>query len=190
MPESLSGVVLAGGRSRRMGRDKAFLTVGGETLVQWQVALLRSAGCDEVMVSGRAGVDYGVPGARVVYDPVENAGPLAGLVAALVAMKNDRLLVLAVDLPRMTKGFLERLAAAGDAQVSVVAHGLNGYEPLGACYARSMLGPARAALARGEFSLQALIGRAEAVGLVSRLAPNPGEEGIFANWNSPEDLGR
>lgn len=171
-----------------MGRDKAFLTIDGRTLVQRQAALLRSAGCDEVMVSGRAGVDYAVPGTRIVHDQVENAGPLAGLVAALAEMKNERLLVLAVDLPRMSKEFLERLVTAGDNKVSIVAHGLNGYEPLGACYARSMLESARAALSRWELSLQTLIGRAEEAGLVRRLRPEPGDAALFANWNSPEDL--
>ena len=57
MPDPLSGVVFAGGRSRRMGRDKAFLTIGGTTLVRRQVALLGAAGCNELLISGRAGVD-------------------------------------------------------------------------------------------------------------------------------------
>lgn len=188
MVEALSGVVLAGGRSRRMGRDKAFLTIDGTTLVRRQAALLASVGCGEILISGRPDVDYGVPEARIVFDPVEDGGPLAGLVAALNAMKHARLLALAVDLPHMTPQFLRTLLAAGDAGVSVVPYGQHGYEPLGACYARSLAEPAKVALAKGALSLQELMAEAEAAGLVRRLTLVPSDEDVFENWNLPEDV--
>ncbi len=188
MPEALTGVVLAGGRSRRMGRDKAFLTLDGMTLVRRQALLLASVGCSEILISGRPSVDYDVPGARVILDPVVDAGPLGGLVAALSAMTHPRLLALAVDLPHMTPAFLQRLIAAGNERVSVVPHGPHGYEPLGACYAPTLAAPARAALARGELSLQALMAHAEESGLVRRVPLGSDEERAFANWNLPTDV--
>lgn len=189
MPEPLSGVVLAGGRSTRMGRDKAFLRRGGETLVRRQTGLLRAAGCTDVLISGRPGVDYGVPDARTIIDAVENAGPLAGLVAALEAMHHERLLVLAVDLPAMSPQFLQRLAAWGDARCGVVPYGPHGFEPLGACLPRAILALARTALERQSTSLQTLLGEAESSGLIRRLALSPEEERSFENWNRPEDVG-
>lgn len=190
MRETLSGVVLAGGRSRRMGRDKAFLMIDGTTLVRRQAALLASVGCGEILISGRPDVDYGVPEARIVFDPVEDGGPLAGLVAALTAMKHARLLALAVDLPGMTPEFLHRLLAEGNAGVSTVPYGHHGYEPMGACYAPSLGGPAAAALARGALSLQALMADAEAAGLVRRLTLASAEADVFENWNLPGDVSR
>lgn len=188
MAELLTGVVLAGGQSRRMGRDKAFLDFEGAPLVRRQAALLAAAGCSEILISGRADVDYGVAGARLVLDPAAGQGPLGGLVAALRAMGRERLVVLAVDLPRMTVDFLQRAVAAGDASVSIVPHGQHGYEPLAACYARSLRSPAEAALAGGRLSLQMLMAEAEASGLVKRLPLSPGDERVFENWNSPEDV--
>jgi molybdopterin-guanine dinucleotide biosynthesis protein A len=188
MPDGLTGVVLAGGRSRRMERDKAFLTVEGVTLVRRQAALLVAVGCSEVLISGRPGVDYGVPGTRIVLDPGKERGPLGGLVAALRTMKHERLVVLAVDLPHMTVDFLQRAIAAGTADVSVVPHGEHGFEPLAACYARSLRSPAEAALSGGRLSLQALMADAEVSGLVKRLPLSPVDERLFENWNSPEDV--
>ncbi len=190
MPESFSGVVLAGGRSRRMGCDKAFLSMDGIPLVQRQAALLQSVGCDEVIISGKSGVDYGIPEARVVFDPVENAGPLAGLVAALSAARHERVLVLAVDLPHVTAVFLQRLLAANDVRHCTVPHGNHGYEPLVACYPRTFLDVAHDALTRGAYSLQTLLSAAESRGLVTRLPREPGDEGVLTNWNTPEDTKR
>jgi molybdopterin-guanine dinucleotide biosynthesis protein A len=171
-----------------MGRDKAFLTVDGTTLVHHQAALLTAAGCTELLISGRAGVDYGVAGARLVLDPVPGQGPLGGLVATLRAMKHARLLTLAVDLPCMTAEFLQRMISTADADVSVVPCGRHGYEPLAACYARSLRAPAEDALAGGRLSLQALMANAESSGLVKRLPFSPGDEHVFENWNAPEDV--
>ena len=100
----------------------------------------------------------------------------------------ERLLLLAVDLPRMTVAFLQRVHAAGDANVSVVPHGSHGYEPLAACYARSLQKTAEAALAGGRLSLQTLMAEAESAGLVRRLTIGPADEGVFANWNTPGDV--
>src|SRR5690606_19254867 len=127
MPDAWSGVVLAGGRSSRMGRDKAFLVIEGQTLISRQVALLRAADCDDVLISGRAGVNYAVTGARVVYDSGEGLGPLSGIVAAFSAMKHDRLVVLAVDLPAMTTALLQRLLRTGTPVKCTVPHGRHGF---------------------------------------------------------------
>ncbi len=188
MAELLTGVVLAGGKSRRMGRDKAFVELEGNTLVRRQAALLAAAGCTEILISGRADVDYGVGGACVVLDPAPDRGPLGGLVAALRAMRHDRLLVLAVDLPRMSRDFLQRAVSAGAAGMGVVPYGIHGYEPLAACYTRSLRAPAEAALASARLSLQALMAEAEAAGLVRRLPLSPADERLFENWNSPDEV--
>lgn len=171
-----------------MGRDKAFLDFEGTPLVRRQAALLAAVGCREILISGRPGVDYGVPEARVIFDPADDQGPLGGLVAALRTMQEARLLALAVDLPRMTAEFLQRMISVGDASMSVVPCGRHGYEPLGACYARSLRGPAEAALIGGRLSLQELVAEAEAAGLVRRLSLSPGDERVFENWNAPEDV--
>lgn len=87
----ITGLVLAGGQSRRMGRDKTRIKVGGQTLLQRAQDLLRVAGCDDVLVAGSDDLPDRFPG----------KGPLAGIDAALRKAKSGRLLVVPVDMPQL-----------------------------------------------------------------------------------------
>jgi molybdopterin-guanine dinucleotide biosynthesis protein A len=182
-----SGAIIAGGQSSRMGRDKAFLTIAGQTLVARQASLLREAGCAELILSGRPEVDYGVPDAHRVQDTVTGAGPMAGLAAALAAASHPWVLVLAVDLPRLNLDFLYRLLAVGGGHTGVVPHGPRGHEPLAALYPRALLTEVEAALARKTFALHTLVEHAETLGLITRWELTPADAPLLANWNTPED---
>jgi len=87
-------VLLAGGRSVRMGRDKATLPVAGGTLVEWIARRLGPAFAETIVCGAH------VSGARVVADRHPGAGPLAGMEAGLLAMRTERAFVLACDMPR------------------------------------------------------------------------------------------
>src|SRR5882672_7158894 len=106
-----SAVILAGGKSARMGCDKAFVELDGHTLLARQIQLVRAAGAMEVFISGQPGVNYSEFGCPVLTDRFHDAGPLAGIHSALAATDSLLLLVLAVDLPGMTADFLQKLAA-------------------------------------------------------------------------------
>jgi molybdopterin-guanine dinucleotide biosynthesis protein A len=134
-----AAVVLAGGRSTRMGTDKAFLEWQGRRLLDRQLDLLRSLEPVQLFVAGRAGVDYTATGARVVCDAIPDLGPLGGLAAALEAATAPFLLVLAVDLPAMTPDFLRGLLVRCRSGVGAVAHTAAGWEPLAAVYPREIL---------------------------------------------------
>lgn len=115
-PSPFSALLLAGGRSTRMGRDKALLPhpVSGLPLLAHQAALLRSLpGCAELLLSAPADRGYALDGplagARLVADAAPDCGPLAGLAAGLSAATQPRLLVLAVDLPFVAADLLVRL---------------------------------------------------------------------------------
>ena len=102
----LNGLVLAGGQSRRMGQDKALMLYKGRTLLDHAIALLEAAGCTNVLISRNA------PG--YMSDLIADAGPLAGVHTALNAIgSNCELLVLPVDMPRMSAGLLQRLCNIG-----------------------------------------------------------------------------
>lgn len=185
---AVSGAVLAGGRSSRMGRDKAFLSHDGIPLVARQVGLLRALGIDDLLISGRAGIDYAVPDARVVTDPVPDAGPLAGLAATLAAARHPRVLVIAVDLPLLTTSFLQRILDTGGGRGGVVPHGPHGFEPLVALYPRDLLPRIEAALAERRLGLQALLAAAVVDGLMTRLDLADVDQLHLANWNTPGDI--
>ncbi len=112
----LSGLVLAGGRSRRMGTDKAALVhPGGRTLLQRGIDLLRGVGCEEPVVSLRH--DQTMPelatGVRVVRDPQGGSeGPMAGIITCMRRFPEADWLVLACDLPRLDAETLRHLVSS------------------------------------------------------------------------------
>ena len=138
-------VILAGGRSSRMGRSKADLPVGDTTLLAW---ITRSLGPSftETLVCGTAAP----PGARSVDDRREDAGPLAGIEAALLAMSTECAFVLACDMPRVTTALATLLVMRSfghDAAAPTVA---GRAQPTCAAYRRSATAGIAAYLDRGE----------------------------------------
>ena len=188
------GVILAGGRSRRMGRDKAELSVAGEPLWQRQARVLREAGADRVALVLRSG-QIPPPGAgasalQVRRDVYRDAGPMAGLHAALTTpLLASWYLVLAVDLPHVRPDWFGWLLGfCRDHTGAIVMHD-TGYEPLAAIYPAGT-GPVVAAqLARGEYSLQRLAERLVQTRRM-RAIPLPAHaRAQVTNWNTPADVG-
>jgi len=188
------GVILAGGRSRRMGRDKAELSVAGEPLWQRQARVLREAGAAHVALVLRPGQNpppgAGASALQMRRDVYRDAGPMAGLHTALTTPPwANWYLVLAVDLPHVRPDWFGWLLGfCRDHAGAVVRHD-TGYEPLAAIYPAGV-GPVVAAqLERGEYSLQRLAERLvqtrriRAIPLPARARPQ------VTNWNTPADVG-
>lgn len=185
---AFSALILAGGRSTRLGRDKARLELHGRPLLARQIALARSLAPVEVLVSGRTDTDYSDFGCPVLHDRVPDAGPLAGIATALEAARAPLVLVLAVDLPRLTPAVLERILAAAGENRGVVPRVAGRLEPLAALYPRSAAALAGAQLARQRLAVGDFARVCAAADLV-RFLDLPAEcAGAFANWNTPEDL--
>jgi molybdopterin-guanine dinucleotide biosynthesis protein A len=183
------GAVLAGGRSARMGTDKARLVVDGETLLARQLLRLREAGAQERLVVGRPAEECVCdPGVRFVPDRRPGAGPLAGLEAALAAGETGLMLVLAVDLPFLTADLLRRLVQQGGPEVGVVPVRAEQLEPLVALYPRRALAEITRRLQAGELALQPLVRTGVAAGWLKPWTISAADEVQFTNWNRPEDL--
>jgi molybdopterin-guanine dinucleotide biosynthesis protein A len=183
-----SAVVLAGGRSSRMGREKAWLEVDGQPLLARQIALARSLGPVEVLLSGRADADYTSFGCPVLTDRVADAGPLAGLAVALETARAPLLLVLAVDLPHMTTDALERMLVACEPERGVVPRLAGQLEPLAAVYPCSCAALAYDQLHHGRRAVRDFAARCEQAARVRYLDLPPEWQRYFMNWNSPADL--
>lgn len=188
MKNSLAGVVMAGGESRRMGQDKAGLVVGGEVLWRRQLRVLAAAGAAPIAIGRRSEQAALGDEAVVVRDELTGIGPLAGLHAALRwAAEATWLAVLAVDLPEMDAAWFEELRRRCAPGVGAVARSGGGFEPLAAIYPCAALAVVAAQAASGEFSLQRLIARLVAE---RRMAvwdlPAEGDARL-RNWNSPAD---
>jgi molybdenum cofactor guanylyltransferase len=104
---SLGAIILCGGGSRRMGRDKAVLDWDGQRAVDRVAALARAVGAEALVT---AGADLGLPW---IPDDEAGAGPVGGVLAGAKALGTGRLLVLAVDAPTLTAEDLAPLLAAG-----------------------------------------------------------------------------
>ena len=105
---AISAVILCGGRSSRMGTDKALLTLGGESFLDIQINKLRSLGIEDIMVSGH---DYGirVEGVRRVRDEIADCGPLGGMYSCFKSAAHDYALVTTVDSPLISARTLQTL---------------------------------------------------------------------------------
>ena len=100
MSERITGIILAGGKSKRMGRDKAFLPYHGKDLIEYSISLMQSI-CDEVIISAND-ADYDKFGLRVVRDNYPHIGPIGGLEASLTYSKTRHNLVIPCDTPFLT----------------------------------------------------------------------------------------
>lgn len=176
----MSGAVLAGGASRRMGQNKAELVLDGRTMLQIQVDKLRALGIEDIMLSG-AGCPT-LPGTRAVPDVFPGKGPLAGIHACLRAAGHAACLVVSVDVPLIPAAALAHLCGAHRTGVTVLCHE-GRKEPLIAVYDRFAAVPIQAMLERGEYAVRGLE-RA----VPWSCSPYLGPEGLLINCNGPEDL--
>lgn len=189
----VTGLVLAGGSSSRLGFNKALATLGGETLVARAARLLGEI-CPQVMLVSRdPAVARGLP-YPLVDDETPGAGPLGALAAGLRACPTPFALALACDLPFFPPelaAYLARLARREPDIEAAVPHWGNFWEPLAALYARSCLSRIQEALRRGERRLTAFFEKVKLRPVteeeIRRFAP---PEEAFFNLNYPEDFKR
>lgn len=147
-----SAVILAGGKSSRMGRDKADLYIGGKTFLECQIDKLRNLGFEEILVSGYKGQNCDV---MVVEDEFEEKGPMGGLYSCLNFMTNSRCLVVPVDVPLIPAKDLEMLVEKNNASnslITVLSHNGN-IEPLIGVYSKECAEKIRTAIDINEFSV-------------------------------------
>ncbi len=193
----MNGFVLAGGRSTRMGRDKALLEYHGRPLIEHAVRLLREAGLRPHIVGSRPDLAQYAP---VISDLHEACGPLGGIEAALSATGSKWNLFLAVDLPLIPPAFLRYLqqrvymTGAYATMPGVAGRAM----PLCAIYHRALLPQIRSALESGEYKVVRVIQHAagnnldqfsvEAVVTARDDLRNSQMHRWFQNVNTPGDL--
>jgi len=183
-PKNTAGWVLIGGRSSRMGVDKALLSIEGQPLA------LRVAG-EVARVCGSASLvgdpeKYRALGLPIVPDEFHGLGPLAGIEAALRVTAADWNLIVACDMPALDPSLLGKLfeacLAGGNADGALPAYADGRVEPLCGVYHRRCHPSIRAALEAGVRKVTDSLGTLEIryVGVAS--------DAPFANLNTPEDL--
>jgi molybdopterin-guanine dinucleotide biosynthesis protein A len=203
--ESVTGIVLAGGQSSRMGQDKAWVELAGRPLALWVLDALRAVTDDQIVVAREAG-RLETLGAPVVIDRFSARGPLSGIHAGLKAAQSDLCLVVACDMPLARPTLLAHVAASvgpahaavpylGDCGLPDLSSGSSGaardagLQPLLAAYRRRCIQPLEKLLLSGSFPTSALISvlKARIVGPDEWRLADPDARSFF-NINTYEDL--
>jgi molybdenum cofactor guanylyltransferase len=184
----MSAVLLAGGESRRMGKDKATLQFRGRPLWQIQFELLRKLQPSEIFISARTDPTWRPEDVRFVADIPPSRGPLSGLAASLAQMHTTHLLALAIDMPFMSESYLRYLCDQIEAGIGVVPKIDNRSEPLAAIYPQEAAGEVRAALSGTDYSLQTLTSRLAETGKLWAIPVTEQNKKLFLNVNMLADL--
>jgi molybdenum cofactor guanylyltransferase len=186
----ISAVLIAGGESRRMGKDKATLLFRGKPLWEIQLELLRKLEPTEIFVSARTDPVWRPADVQFVADDSPSRGPLSGVAASLAQIRTTHLLALAIDMPFMTEKYLKFLCSLIEPGRGGIAKIDERFEPLAAIYPQEALANVQSALSGTDFSLQILAGRLvdERRLLVVRVTDQ--ERELFLNVNEPVDLRR
>jgi molybdenum cofactor guanylyltransferase len=185
----VAAFILAGGRSSRMGTDKAFVEYDGRTLLARALDLARSVTPDVRIVGSP---EKFAPFAPVVEDIFCDCGPLGGIHAGLRSSLTELNLMLAVDTPFVSWAFLQYLigqARGAPEAAAVVPRDSGGWQPLCAIYRREFADAAESALRAGQNRIDSLFEAAR-----TRIIEREELEGagfsraIFRNLNTPEEL--
>ena len=158
---TITGIVLAGGLSTRMGRNKATLPFGDETMLERAIRIVGEVSGEVIVVAPGGGNPFGGLPVRIVHDAVEHQGPLAGIAAGLAASVSELSVVVACDMPLIRPSVLRRLVELlGDADICVAV--VDGHaSPLCAVYRSTVAGVAQELLAGGERRVMPLLDRVQ-----------------------------
>jgi molybdopterin-guanine dinucleotide biosynthesis protein A len=199
----VEGWVLAGGRSLRMGRDKARVKLAGRTLLEHMLGKLEALGVRASVAGLREPVDE--VAARLLpdshADTYPECGPLSGIETALSKSEAAAVLVVGVDLPLLETEFLGWMVrrAQTTGAMATIPRLLGEPQPLCAVYRRDLLGGITEALESGDYKVMVAVERASSSGAIDffdteRLAAtNPWRSRLATHWqfmncNTPEDL--
>lgn len=188
-----AAIVLAGGRSTRLGRDKASEPLLGRSMLQHVVDRV-SPLVGEVVIVGAPGqtlppIHTALP-LRTAVDAYPGTGPLGGIYTGLVAARAERCLAVACDMPLLSPALLRELLARS-AACDVVMPVLEYPEPLHAVYARVCVGPIRERLESGQLKITNFLGAVNVCYMrEAEVRAFDPDLRSFINTNTEEDLAR
>lgn len=184
----MTGIILAGGKNTRMGRNKALLEVGGMRLIDRTVSLFRSV-FQEVIIVAADPLDYLDQQTAIVTDILPHKGALGGIYTGLFYAAGEYAFVAACDMPYMNRAFLEYMASRAEGYDIVVPAPPDGLQPLHAVYSRRCLPAIRSLLDRNRMQIKAFYPGHRLLTIPPETLRAFDPEGrMFINLNSPEDL--
>lgn len=187
LPLPVTGLILCGGRSKRMGRPKAFLPYNGTTIVEHLLATTRDIFGEVYLVTNDPD-SFAHVSDDVVKDILPYRGPLGGILSGLLVASYQHAFVIACDMPLISLKLLRQMAAARhDTDVLVLSH-REGIEPLLGIYSKNCIKPLEETLFAGHLKVQDFL-----IGLRAKTFEYPGELRSdlelppYFNVNTPQD---
>ena len=182
----LTGIVIAGGNSRRMGADKGLIPFGGKPLICYPVERLREA-CTQVIISANSH-HYDFLGLPVINDLATGGGPMMGIWSALMSSTTEYNLVLSCDMPLITTGLLQHLIGSANGCPAAVAWHQGFAEPLCGIYSRSLVKELENHIREGKFKLITFLEKIEACQIEIDHKLSFYHENLFLNVNTPHEV--
>ncbi len=181
----LTGIILSGGKSSRMGEDKGLLNFNGKRLVEYSIELLKPI-CSEILIStNQAGYEqFGFP---IVADNYLDCGPIGGLEASLLRAKNEWCIVVSCDTPFLERDFLMKMVSEIKLQDCIIPMHNNGIEPLAGIYSKKLATFFRDKIELKDFKLRKIIKVINVEFIDANLILEKYPK-LFLNLNSIEDI--
>jgi molybdopterin-guanine dinucleotide biosynthesis protein A len=172
-------IIFAGGKSSRMGQDKALLPFGEyKTLSEFQHERLSKL-FKKVYISAKENkFDFDV---NVIEDRHKESSPLVGIISVFETLKVDTIFILSVDAPFVNREVIDKLIHSNNRFDAVIAKSKSGIQPLCGVYKRSVLPMAQENLKEGNHRLRSLLKKVD-----TQFVPFP-EDALFTNLNHPHE---
>ncbi len=179
--DQITGIIMAGGKSSRMGADKGLIEFKGKPLVKYAIDCL-SPFCEKLILSTQ-NKDYAQFGLPLLADEIPNCGPLGGIYTALKTGSDRFIFILGCDLPYLSRGSVQKLIENISGYDCIVPKIGDKIEPLCAIYSRSLLPEIEKRIKLGKLAIYSLIE-------LSNCCYVPFDLDIpdFQNINTPNDL--
>jgi molybdenum cofactor guanylyltransferase len=189
-PLQISGIILAGGKSQRMGEDKAFIKIGEKPIIETIIDLFQKVFKETLIVTNRKD-SYLYLKVGVYEDIFPEQGALGGLYTGLFRSNSFNSFVAACDMPFLNKGVINYVCQQADGYDVVVPRTEDGFQPLHALYSKRCLGPIETILTEEKTRIVDLypLVRVRVVDFREFVSIDP-EMQSFVNINTPEELNR
>lgn len=185
MQSSVAGIILAGGQSRRMGREKPLLDLDGRPVIAWIARVFVQVFSEVILVTNRPD-QYAWLGLKTTPDVIKGQGPLAGIHAGLLAISHPQGVVVGGDMPFIRPAPLRRLCELGMGHDLAVPLWKGLPEYMHALYSRECIPHIEDSLAAGERRIISLRDRVQEIAIPAEKLTSVPEE-IFFNINTPAD---
>ena len=190
MEIEVTGVLLAGGKSRRMGEDKRYLVVGEQTLLERGVGVLRSMFHEVLVVIAQDSAPLDID-ARVVRDLVPDCGSLGGIYTGLIQATSPYIFTVACDMPFLNQAVITQFTTRRDTADIVMARLATRLHPMHALYGKGCLPAMEQMIVARQLKIQELVShaslRVQYVTEADLLSIDPSWRSFY-NVNTPEDL--